>query len=163
LKWGPYSDLDVLRKLNSLKCLSLGGATRVASIEPLTSLPGLQSLELYQTYLLDGLSSLGQLTSLTRLVCGGSIDSDRNVKIRSLDWVRDLSGLAELRLPGTRLIDSDLSVLLELPELLILVLPLRRSYRKQVFQFASSSAAFAGVAKDYEECDDYLAEIKVSR
>ena len=50
----------------------------------------------------------------------------------------------------TRLLDADLSPLLELPNLEQLRIPLRRQYRKQVFELAQTSAVFAKVAADFE-------------
>jgi hypothetical protein len=64
-------------------------------------------------------------------------------------------------MPGTRLVDPDLSVLLELPELVELFVPLRRAYRKQVFELAENSPVFAKLAREYEGLDRMRAKTAV--
>ncbi|MEV4686085.1 hypothetical protein [Microbacterium sp. LWH3-1.2] len=160
VKWGPYRDLSALSALRSLEELALGGATSVESLEPLTSLPVLSRLFVSQAHKADG-AALGSLVQL-RGRCFGNADlgSDKSVVLQDLRWVTSLNELRQLELPGTRLIDPDLTPLLELPHLENLRLPLRRAYRKQVLEFAARSSAFVGVASDYEEHDAFVASTR---
>lgn len=82
--------------------------------------------------------------------------SDRNFDLPDLRWVSALVELRRLELPGTRTVDPDLTPILDLPHLEELRLPLRKSYRKQVFEFASHSEVFARVAMNYEEYDAFV-------
>lgn len=160
VKWGPYRDLSSLSALGSLEELALGGATSVESREPLTSLPVLSRLLVSQAHKGDG-AALGSMVQLREL-CFGNADlgSDKGVVLQNLRWVTSLNELRQLELPGTRLIDPDLSPLLDLSHLENLRLPLRRAYRKQVFEFAARSSAFAGVASDYEKYDTFVASTR---
>ena len=158
VKWGPYRDLSVLPELQALESLSLAGATAVESIESIARLPNLSSLLVSQAHRVDATLVLRTLTSLKSLSFGNaSLGSDRSVELPDLQWVSHLRGLRHLDLPGTRILDPDLTPILELPHLETLGLPLRRAYRKQVFAFAVTSTVFAKVAADYENYDAFVA------
>ncbi|MFB7884066.1 hypothetical protein [Microbacterium sp. NPDC056057] len=157
VKWGPYRDLSALSTLPRLEDLALLGATGVASLEPLASMPTLSQLTVSQAKE-PSTSALARMVHLRELCVGNAYPgSDRSVVLPDLRWVVSLVELKHLDLPGTRILDPDLSPLLELPGLEGLRLPLRRSYRKQVFDFASRSPVFAAVASDYEEYDAFVA------
>ena len=151
LSWGPYSDLAPLRALQNLRSLSLGSAVAVRDLSPLTSLLHLESLVLEQPHRVDELAPLGELTTLRELIFGASISSDRVVRVRGFDWIRPLTRLRTLLLPGVSMNIDEVAVLLELPELERLGLPLRRRYRALVFEHAEHNAAFADAARRYEE------------
>ena len=156
VKWGPYRDLSALSTLQGLEDVALGGATGVDSLEPLISLPVLSRLYVSQAHKADG-AVLGAAVGLRDLCLGNaSPGSDRNFDLPDLRWVSRLVELRRLELPGTRIIDPDLTPILDLPHLEELGLPLRRSYRKQVFEFASHSEVFARVATNYEEYDAFV-------
>jgi len=67
-----------------------------------------------------------------------------------LSWVIPLAHLTTLELPGTRILSANLTPILALENLVTLNLPLRRSYRKQVFELAGRSEVFAELAAEYE-------------
>ena len=164
VKWGPYRDLSVLTRLSALNDLALGGAVGVESLEPLTQFPALTCLLISQAHRATDLEPLSRLVGLQSLTFGNSsLGSDRSLVLPDLRWISPLAELRTLRLPGTRILDPDLSPILKLPNLETLVLPLRRSYRKQVFALATSSDIFARVADDYEQYDAYVASNRTGR
>ena len=161
VKWGPYRDVKGLGALTKLTTLRLGGATALESIEPLHGLPNLTTLAIVQPHRLDGTSTLRELTGLTALTFGNDHPGDdRNVVIEDLSWVEPLRELRSLALPGTRLVNPDLTPLLALPNLETLRLPLRRAYRAQVFELAETSQVFAQVAHEYEAYESWRATLK---
>ncbi|WP_448811037.1 hypothetical protein [Agromyces bauzanensis] len=126
------------------------------SLAPLTGLRNLTELSVDQAHRLDDPASLGSFTRLTSLEFGnGSLGSDKSVVLPDLEWVRPLKELRTLALPGTRIVDPDLSPLLDLPRLEQLRLPLPRQFRKQVFDLAETSKVFANVATQYEDLDTW--------
>jgi len=158
VKWGPYADLSALSGLTALRSLHLGGATGVVSLAPLRGL-GLEELTVSEAHRLEDMRPLGTLSTLRTLVFGNAHPgSDRAVVVPDLEWVQSLQRLRSLSLPGTRIVVSDLSPLLELPGLEELALPLRRQYRKQVFELAAVSPAFAQVAQHYRDYDRWRAD-----
>ena len=161
VKWGPYADLSALSGLADLTTLRLGGATKVVSLGPLRDLVRLESLTVSEVHGLDDITALGSFSALRTLVFGNAYPgSDKTVVIPNLAWLRSLQELRSLSLPGTRLSDADLSPILELPQLRHLSLPLRRQYRKQVFELAAVSPVFAEVAQAYTELDDFRARMR---
>ena len=164
LKWGSYSDLTALSKLTRLNRLSLGGAKKVIDFTPITKLSGLESLFIDGAFLAEDLRPLGTLTTLRELTYGSAHPgTDRNVTIPDFDWISPLVNLQRLWMPGIRLVHADVSVLAQIHSLVSIRLPLRRGYRKQVEQLASSHSAFAVLAKEYEAYDDYVARTAGSR
>lgn len=160
VKWGRYRDLSALSTLPRLEDLALLGATSVESLEPLASMPTLSKLTVSEAKE-PSTAVLARLVGLRELCVGNAYPgSDRGVVLPDLRWVLPLIELKRLDLPGTRILDPDLSPLLELPGLEMLRLPLRRSYRKQVFDFASHSPVFAAVASDYDEYDAFVASTR---
>ncbi|GAB3808291.1 hypothetical protein GCM10028798_33990 [Humibacter antri] len=158
VKWGSYSDLACLTRLAVLEDLTLGGADNVTTLTPLTGLPALSRLHVSQAFNAVDPSPLGGLAHLHELRFGNSYPgSDRSVVLPDVRWAATLVDLRRLDLPGTRILDPDLSPLLELHRLEALNLPLRRSYRRQVFALASRSPAFAGLASEYERYDEFVA------
>jgi hypothetical protein len=156
VKWGPYRDLSAVSTLKDLEDVALGGATGVDSLEPLLSLPALALLFVSQAHKADG-TVLGAAVGVRELCLGNaSPGSDRNFDLPDIRWVSGLVELRRLDLPGPRIIDPDLTPILELPHLEELRLPLRRAYRTQVFEFASHSEVFARVATNYEEYDAFV-------
>ena len=131
---------------------SPGGASQLASLAPLSTLSDLSALTVSQAHKLDDITVIGDLTSLRALRFGNSsLGSDKSVVIADLSWVSRLSELRTLDLPGTRIVNPDLTPVLALKSLEALGLPLRRSYRKQVFELAEGSPVFATLAAKYEE------------
>ena len=160
VKWGPYRDVAALGALAHLATLRLAGATALGSLQPLIGLPNLVSLNVSQAHRLDGTNALSELVGLTSLSFGNDHPgSDKSMVIADLRWVEPLQGLRSLALPGTRLVNPDLSPLLALPHLAELTLPLRRAYRKQVFSFAEASPLFAQVARKFEEYESWKAQL----
>ncbi|MRX43553.1 hypothetical protein [Agromyces kandeliae] len=164
VKWGPYRDVTALGRHDQLRALGLGGATSLVSLAPLTALENLTDLSVEAAHRLDDPTSLGAFTRLAALEFGnGHPGSDTSVTLPDLGWVRSLTRLRTLALPGIRLLDADLSPLLDLPELEHLRLPLRRQYRKQVFDLADSSDVFADIAAQYEALDSWRASLPNAR
>lgn len=158
LKWGPYRDIGVIASMPHLAQLSLGGATALESLGPLRNRSSLKELTVAQGHRISDLSPISSLPSVADLWFGGYIGSDRTVQLADLRWVAPLASLQSLGIPGTRLIDPDLSPLLELPRLDSLRLPLRRDLRAQVFHFASRSPVFAAVAAEYTAYEAWRGE-----
>ncbi|GAA4057649.1 hypothetical protein [Agromyces indicus] len=127
VKWGPYSDLNPLRSLKELRTLSLGGARAVKDLQPLASLHKLHTLVLDQPFSARNPEVIGQFQSLERLAFGNG--------------------------PGTRLPVEQLTTLAKLPNLVELGIPLRRVYRKMVFDLAPGNKAFAYLTREYEGLD----------
>ncbi|MCD2444354.1 hypothetical protein LQ757_18900 [Agromyces sp. SYSU K20354] len=158
VKWGPYSDLGVLSSLEELRTLSLGGARAVTDLRPLATLDRLQTLVLDQPFSVSNPEVIGQLRSLETLAFGnGHLGSDRTLDVVDLEWIRLLPNLRTLHLPGTRLPAEQLATLAALPSLVELQIPLRREYRKTVFELAHSSKPFARLAKEYEALEAHRA------
>lgn len=155
VKWGRYRDLSALAGLERLEDVELGGATGVDALEPLTTLPLLSRLSVSEAHKADA-GVLGNAVVLRELCFGNAhLGSDRHVDLPDIRWIRALGELRRLELPGTRIVDADLSPLLDLPHLKELRLPLRRDYRQQVFEFATRSRAFARVAAEYAKHDAF--------
>lgn len=151
VNWGPYHDIAPLAELRQLEQVSLGGASRLTSLSPLSGLPALSALTVSQAHRVDDITTLSELKSLRALFFGNSsLGSDKSVVMADLSWVIPLAQLTTLELPGTRILSANLSPILALEKLVTLGLPLRRSYRKQVFEFATRSAVFAKLAAEYE-------------
>ncbi len=154
VKWGPYHDLAPLSELHQLEQVSLGGAGSLTSLSPLSTLPALSALAVSQAHHVDDITILSELKSLRALLFGNSsLGSDKSVVVTDLSWVMPLSQLTTLGLPGTRILNANLSPILALENLVTLNLPLRRSYRRQVFEFAGRSAVFAKLGAEYEQLD----------
>ena len=152
VKWGNYSDLSPLSGMTRLKSLSLGGASKVTDLSPLTDLTALESLAIDGAFWVKDPSPLSALTGLRELMYGSAYPgTDKTLSAPDLEWLRPLTNLTTLAMPGTRLTAADLSVIAELPRLSQLRLPLRPHYRKQVMDLSASSVAFAEVARAYEE------------
>lgn len=160
VRWGPYRDLSALTGLGRLENVTLGGATNVESLEPLTSLPLLSRLSVSQAHKADA-TVLSSAVGLRELRLGNAdLGSDRSFDLPDVRWIRALGELRRLDLPGTRIIDPDLSPILDLPHLEELGLPLRRSYRKQVYEFATRSEVFARAANEYEKYDEFVRSMR---
>jgi len=158
VKWGPYDDLSPVARLSSLETLDLQGASRVESLTPLLGMARLTQLTLSQVHRVPDVAVLGELAGVTSLTLGNvSPGSDTGLTVPHLRWVPRLRQLRCLSLPGTRLLDHDLTPLLDLPDLVELTLPLRRSYRRQVFALADRSPVFASLAAEYESYDAWRA------
>jgi hypothetical protein len=158
VKWGPYSDLNPLLPLKELRTLSLGGARAVTDLGPLASLQELQTLVIDQPVSASNPEVIGQLQSLESLAFGnGHLGSDRTLDVADLEWIGRLPNLRTLHLPGTRLPAEQLTTLAALPNLVELRIPLRRAYRKTVFDLAPGNRAFAYLAREYEGLDEFRA------
>lgn len=154
LKWGPYSDLSAVSYLTGLRTLSLGGARAVTDLQPLRTLDRLETLVIDQPFSVGNPEPIGALRTLKHLSYGnGHLGSDRTVEMTELEWIGNLTNLRTLHLPGTRLPADQLPVLRRLPKLIALQIPLRRAYRKVVFDAAPTSKVFARLAKEYEGLD----------
>lgn len=160
VKWGPYADLSALGGLSELRELRLGGATGVLSLGPLRELGRLTDLTVSEAHKVDDVRTVGSLTSLETLTFGNAYPgSSKTVVLPDLTWVLPLRRLRSLSLPGTRLVTPDLSPLLELDGLEELWLPLRRQYRRQVFELAAVSPVFAQVAQHYTDYERWRASL----
>ncbi|KAF2413379.1 hypothetical protein B1729_10010 [Microbacterium sp. B35-04] len=160
LKWGPYRDIGVVGQLPALATLALGGATALESVEAIRGRDGLIALTVEQAHRVTDPSPISTLRNLRDLAYGGYVGSDKPVVLENVRWIEPLKELRSLDLPGTRLLDADVSPLLELSSLEELNLPLRRTYRAQVFEFAATSRAFAGLAAKYTAYDEWSSEMR---
>jgi Leucine-rich repeat (LRR) protein len=136
--------LDGLEKLKGLKALEISHARRLKSIEALWSLSQLRVLELQAITIKNlqfieslknlgklslGKTQIGQLDSLARLPKLRWLDlSDIKGGIPSIAFVRDMQALEILLIFGTRILEDDLSVLLQVPSLRYLRLDFRKRY-----------------------------------
>ena len=158
VKWGPYRDVKAVGQLGNLTTLRLGGATALESLSPLRGLHKLTTLAISTAFKVEDTATLSEFTTLTSLMFGNDHPgTDKNVVLQDLKWVTPLRELRSLAIPGTKLVNPDLSPLLELPHLEELRLPLRRAYRAQVFELADNSAVFAQVAREYEAYESWRA------
>lgn len=158
VKWGPYRELQALGRLAQLRTLRLRGATSVVVLDSLVDLVKLTTLTVSQAHRLATIEPLREMSGLEHLVFGNEHPGDdKPVSIPDLEWVRPLLNLRSLALPGTRMLTPDLSPILDLPNLKELRIPLRRAYRKQVLDFAQSHEVFADVAREYESFERWKA------
>ena len=158
VKWGPYRDVTSVGQLDNLTTLRLGGATALESLSPLRGLHKLTTLAISEPFKVEDTATLSEFTALTSLMFGNDHPgSDKNVVLQDLQWVTPLRELRSLAIPGTRLVNPDLSPLLGLPHLKELRLPLRRAYRAQVFELAQASEVFTQVAREYEAYESWRA------
>lgn len=161
VKWGPYSDLSPLSSLSRLETLHLRGATKVVDLKPLLELSALTTLELDEVVSVSNPRPLSAMSGLRRLAFGNAYPgSDAVVKIDDLEWLRPLVGLRSVDLIRVKPASQDLSPLLALPELQRIGLSMRREFRKQVREFASFSAVFADLQRDFEERDRAIQRLK---
>ncbi|KRF36140.1 hypothetical protein [Nocardioides sp. Soil805] len=117
VKWGDYSDLSPLGGMSHLHDLSLRGASRVTTVEPLAVLPELRSLAIEGFREIEHPSPIGRLTTLTRLELGGSWTTPRNAHLPSIGFLRELRVLTDLLLHTVVVDDKDYSPLMDLPRL----------------------------------------------
>lgn len=109
-----------------------------------------------QSHQVADISPISTLTNLQDLCFGNAHPgSDKSVVLPDLAWLPPLRNLKRLALPGTRLIDPDLSPLLKLPTLESLKLPLRRKYRAQVFELAPTHPLFSQLASEYTSFEEW--------
>ena len=117
VKWGDYDGLSVLSGLTQLRSLTLGGASAVRTIEPLTALQNLTRLDIDHLRHVHDLSALAALPALTSLTVGGNWASFVNLHLDSLTFLRSMPQLQQLVLHTTIVDDHDYSPLLALPAL----------------------------------------------
>ena len=163
IKWGPYRDVAVLGDLPLLTDIGLGGATALESLDPLRDLSQISTLFVEQSHRVADISPISTLANLEDLCFGNANPgSDKSVVLPDLAWLPPLQNLKRLALPGTRLVDSDLSPLLSLPNLESLNMPLRRQYRAQVFALGPTHPLFAQWAAKYTALDEWVASTRTS-
>lgn len=148
---GPFEDLAPIAELPRLRALHIHGATRLRAATPLASLPGLRMLMLSNPHPEFDVTGLSRLELLRSLGFGNhSPGSSRSLQLPGFAWLRPLQKLERLDLAGTTYRDPDLRPLLALPRLRELNLPLRRNYRKQVWELAENNPLFAQLRERYE-------------
>jgi hypothetical protein len=90
-KWGTYSDLSALEKMQKLKYLYIGQGSYVKDISPLAKLKNLIVLHIEAFTKIEDYSSLGSLLALEQLVITGPLLSD--AKIKDLEFLRKMPSL----------------------------------------------------------------------
>ncbi|GHF08585.1 hypothetical protein [Pseudolysinimonas yzui] len=131
-------------------------ARSLSSLEPLRGLTEIETLMIDGPFAILDLSPLETLSAVRHIRYGNAdLGNDKTVAIRELGWVRSLRSLEKLELIGVRLLEPDLSPLLEVPLLRELSLPLRRAYRRTVFAYADANVAFRQLADSYRGLDDF--------
>lgn len=131
----------------------------LTSLEPLRGLSEIETLMIDRPFGIVDLSPLATLSAVRHVRYGNAdLGNLKTVAIPGLGWVRSLPALERLELIGVRLIDPDLSPLLDVPLLRELSLPLRRAYRRTVFAYAEGNAAFLELAGRYRGLDDFRAK-----
>ncbi len=146
----PDSDLRRFADLSRLTSLTVGGGRRLRTTAGIERVTGLEILRLWQQSSLECLDGIGQLSRLRELdieTCKRLTDIDelrdlrrlRKLKlancseIRSLAPLFDLQELTDLYAWGsTRIVDGDLRVLLELPNLKTIAFQHRGEYQPPV-------------------------------
>lgn len=101
LKWGRYSDLTPLKKLEKLQYLFLGGrGSGVTDISVLGELKNLVVLEMEYFSKIEDYSILANLTSLEQLVITGTVSSCAPMK--DFDFLRNMPNLRSIFLGRVR-------------------------------------------------------------
>jgi hypothetical protein len=104
IKWSSIKNVDKIKSLTKLKHLRLGASSQLESIEPLTEMKSLITLELEKINKIPDFSPIFNLTQLNGLGLDGGMWTAQ--KIDSLKSIEKLEGLFYLTLTNTRIIDK---------------------------------------------------------
>jgi Leucine-rich repeat (LRR) protein len=133
INWGAYRDLSAIENLRKLKLLELGSAASVESVAPISKLPNLLGLYVENFQKVNDYSDLVALKKLQTLgISGMGLGGPKNVKVNSLEFLREMPQLRHLSLMGVTLLSKDYSPILSLKRLEHLTLDPRRDLKSFV-------------------------------
>jgi len=115
IKWSGIKDIAALRIPKGLRHLHLGSSSQVESIDVLSELGSLVTLDLQQLNKISDFGVLSKLTNLEGLGIDGSIWTAQ--KIDTLKPLANLHNLKYLTLTNTRIKDKSFDPLLSLTEM----------------------------------------------
>ena len=117
VKWGDYEDLSVLEGMSRLSALSLGGASTVRSVEPLSNLATVTELSIESIRRVRDLEPIGSMSGVTDLELGGDWMSPRIAHVDTISFLRRMPQLRHLLLHTVIVDDLDYTPILDLPNL----------------------------------------------
>lgn len=138
--------LDALSGLSQIQSLNIVGVHELADVSALASLPNVERLALHEVTDALQYRQLAHATSLRELWLTAGPRDLSWIDVEGLDWISPLQALERVVFIGVRVRNKDLSPLAQLPALTRLHLPQRREYEAQVERLASSSPAFRAEA-----------------
>ena len=106
IKWSSIKDLECLKEQSNLKHLNIGLSTSIESVQPISSLSSLLTFDSENLKKVDDWECLSILTQLEGLGVNGGMYE--RLKIKSLDFIKELNNLKYLYLMSTRILDSSL-------------------------------------------------------
>ncbi len=102
LKWGNYSNLASLTKLDHLQYLYLGSCPSVQDLTPITQCQELVVLYIENFKRITDYSALQKLNRLEQLVISGPILAD--TPVADIDFIRAMPNLSSVWFPNVRII-----------------------------------------------------------
>lgn len=101
IKWTQLDDFSIIRKLESLNYLKIGGSIKISNLHGLEYLNNLKSIELNGFFGIKNLIELKDLTNIERLELYGSFDGKR-LHIENIDALSNLRNIKVLALDVKR-------------------------------------------------------------
>ncbi|MBC7000838.1 hypothetical protein [Cytophaga sp. FL35] len=115
IKWSSIKDLECLKDKTEIEHLNLGLSTGLRSIQPICELPNLITIESENLKKVNDWKYLGNLKQLQGLgISGGMYE---RLKLKSIDFIRELVNLKYLYLRSTKILDNSLEAIVGLKEL----------------------------------------------
>lgn len=114
MKWGVYSDISAISKLQELEYLHIGSGAGVLSVEPVSELKNLAALSVENFQKINDYHALAGLDHLELLSIAGDVLAPRYIHIDSLDFLREMKQLRSFSLTAARVKSKDYAPLLEL-------------------------------------------------
>ncbi len=136
LKWGAYKDLSKIENLSKLEFLHIGSGASVESIKPLFTLTNLVAIAIENFQKITDYSGFAQMNNLQSLSIDGDTNSPKNIKMKSLEFLRKMPQLKCFRLLLTVLESKDYTPILDLKNLEYLAIGRKRIVTKLDDKFA---------------------------
>lgn len=136
IKWGGYSDLSRIENLTKLEFLDIGSGASVECIKPLLKLKKLKAVQVENFQKISDYSGFAELNNLESLFIDGDRTSPRNIKIDSIQFLKQMPQLKCYRMLATILKSKDYTPILELKNLEYLAIRRRREVIKLDDEFA---------------------------
>ena len=136
IKWGGYKDLSNIENLTKLEFLDIGSGASVESIEPILKLKKLKAVQVENFQNITDYSGFAKLENLESLFIDGDRTSPRNIKVESIEFLREMPQLRCYRMLATILKNKDYTPILELKNLEYLAIRRKREVIKLDDEFA---------------------------